>query len=336
MSSSSIPISAPAHFALVDSGASIHILLCHTFLTNAESNHSAVASFSGSTSRATHKGTFTALMRCTRNKYHTYVQLESTLVVPDASRILFSISQALTAGHHVHFGTNPGLLLHGSTQFIPFVKDVQSGMFLLPLYPPLTRHNGTYPLTHHVGAEAEQILPAIPIYTPPAAVTHNTLGHVSNRRTKQLDVGLPMPSGAEITCPICITAKRRRASRPLPSDVAQRAQHPWQDVYVDLSGKMRTQGIGNVYYFIPFVCSYSGARIVEFVERKNHFIHAYRRFVARINSTHPRKLPCPGRSSRSQPAHFALASLGLPPHPKHPNLLYAITPTTPTARSAIA
>ena len=143
LSTSPLPVSAPAHFALVDSGASIHILLCHTFLTDSESNHSAVASFSGSTSRATHKGTFTALMRCTRNKYHTFVQPDSALVVPDASRILFSISQALTAGHHVHFGTNPGLLLHGNKQFIPFVKDEQSGMFLLPLYPPLTRHNGT-------------------------------------------------------------------------------------------------------------------------------------------------------------------------------------------------
>ena len=288
--SSSIPISAPAHFALVDSGASIHILLCQTFLTNAQSNHSAVASFSGSTSRATHKGTFTALVLCTRNKYHTYVQTDSALVVPDASRILFSISQALTAGHHVHFGTNPGLLLHNTKHFIPFVKDAPSGMFLLPLYPPLSRHNGTYPLTNHVGANAEPILPAIPIYTPPAGVSHNTLGHVSNRRAKQLDVGLPKPSNTEPICPICITAKRRRAPRPLPSDVAQRAQHPWQDVYVDLSGKMRTQGIGNVYYFIPFVCSFSGARIVEFVERKNHFIHAYRRFVARINGVHPRRL----------------------------------------------
>jgi len=91
---------------------------------------------------------------------------DSALVVPDASRILFSISQALTVGHHVHFGTNPGLLLHGSKQFIPFVRDEQSGMYLLPLYPPLNRHNGTYSL--QVGAEAEQILPAIPIYTPPA------------------------------------------------------------------------------------------------------------------------------------------------------------------------
>jgi hypothetical protein len=48
-------------------------------------------------------------------------------------------------------------------------------------------------------------------------------------------------------CPICITAKARRTARPLPSDVTKRAQHPWQDVSVDLSGKMRIQGISNVY-----------------------------------------------------------------------------------------
>ncbi len=66
---------------------------------------------------------------------------------------------------------------------------------------------------------------------------------------KQLDVGLLQPSGKTVTCPICITAKTRRTVRPLPSDIVKRAQHPWQDVSVDLSGKMRTQGITNVYYF---------------------------------------------------------------------------------------
>ena len=53
---------------------------------------------------------------------------------------------------------------------------------------------------------------------------------------------------------------------------------------------MRTQGITNAYYFIQFVCNYSGAKIVEFVERKSHFIYVYRRFVARIDGVHPRKL----------------------------------------------
>ncbi len=108
----SIPSKLPSHFALVDCGASIHILTCHTFLSDATVNHSAVASFAGSTSRATHKGTFTAFVQCTNNKFHHFVQKHSALVVPDASRTLFSISQALIDGHHVHFGTSPGLLLH--------------------------------------------------------------------------------------------------------------------------------------------------------------------------------------------------------------------------------
>ena len=42
------------------------------------------------------------------------------------------------------------------------------------------------------------------------------------------------------------------ASRNPQGKLAKRAHHPWQDVSVDLSGKMRTQGITNVYYFIPF------------------------------------------------------------------------------------
>ena len=105
------PSRAPSHYALVDSGASIHILTCHTFLSDAVVNHSAVASFAGSTSRATHKGTFAALVQCTHNRFHRLVQKNSALVVPDASRMLFSISQALAAGHHVHFGNSPGLLL---------------------------------------------------------------------------------------------------------------------------------------------------------------------------------------------------------------------------------
>ena len=117
------PSTASSHHALVDSGASIHILTCHTFLSDAVVNHSAVASFAGSTSRATHKGTFAALVQCTNNRFHRLVQKNSALVVPDASRMLFSISQALAAGHHVHFGNSPGLLLKDTKAFIPFVRD---------------------------------------------------------------------------------------------------------------------------------------------------------------------------------------------------------------------
>ena len=137
--------------------------------------------------------------------YHTAPEQHFALVVPDASRTLFSISQTLIGGHHVHFGTSPGLLLHHTKAFIPFVRDSHTGMYLLPLIPPNLRHNGTYPLQQAIRAAvpaisinpAPEILPAIPItqYMPPDIILHNTLGHISHRRGKQLDVGLPQPSG---------------------------------------------------------------------------------------------------------------------------------------------
>ncbi len=79
------PIKAPSHFKLVDRGASIHILTCHTFLSDAAINHSAVAFFAGSTSRATHKGTFAALVQCTNNKFHRLVQLHHSKSKKDRS-----------------------------------------------------------------------------------------------------------------------------------------------------------------------------------------------------------------------------------------------------------
>jgi len=45
-----------------------------------------------------------------------------------------------------------------------------------------------------------------------------------------------------------------------------------------------------VYYYIPFVCNFSGAKMVEFVQRKSHVIHVYRRFVAHLEGIHPCKL----------------------------------------------
>jgi len=146
-----------------------------------------------------------------------------------------------------------------------------AGMCLLPLIPPASRHNGTYPLQQAMCAA----VPAIPIPDPSRILPA---------------IPITKYTGKKVTCPTCITAKARRTARPLPSDVAKRAQHPWQDVSVDMSGKMRIQGISNVYYYIPFMCNFSGARMVEFVQRKSQLIHAYRRFVDRLEGIHPRKL----------------------------------------------
>jgi hypothetical protein len=198
------PTRAPSHFALVDSGASIHVLTCHTFLSDAVVNHSSVASFAGSTSRATHKGTFAALVQCTNNKFHRLVQKNSALVVPDASRMFFSISQALLAGHHVHFGNSPGFLLKDTKAFIPFVRDTHTGMYLLPLIPPVSRHNGTYP--------------RILLSTTHWAISRTVVVNKSTSAFRN-------PPARKLPAQY-VSAKARRTDRPLPSDVTKRAQHP--------------------------------------------------------------------------------------------------------------
>ena len=83
------------------------------------------------------------------------------------------------------------------------------------------------------------------------------------------------------TCPVCVTAKMRRAPAPTTSSSTKYPQ-PWQKVYIDLSGKMRVRSYTNAYYFIVFVCDYSGARYCDFVAKKSDFIIAYRRFLQHL------------------------------------------------------
>ena len=319
----------PSWFALVDSGASIHILLDTVFLTDSHTDHTAVASFSGSTSRATLKGSFTATVLTTAQKRILLLDRDSALVVPDATQTLYSIAQARLNGHHVHFGSSPGLAVHGNeNSFVTFILDPHTNMYLLPLTPPPSHYNGTYPYANPSGPTANTSTTTAPntgrspptrgsaftqpsptssrgsAFTAPPSTrtpqlveterqqhltTHQRLGHISQRRMQQLTTGLPTSLKEKITCPTCIASRQHRANRPPPTAAHQRASQPWESVTVDLSGKMRILGVTNVSYYAPFVCDYSGAKIVEFINKKNDFIHAYRRFVTRIGH-HPRRL----------------------------------------------
>ncbi len=85
---------------------------------------------------------------------------------------------------------------------------------------------------------------------------HERLGHISFKRMRQLDIdGISPPTSKRlkpITCPVCITAKARRANRPAPSTPEDRPTEPWQDVYTDLSGKVRTASVTGAKYFAVF------------------------------------------------------------------------------------
>ena len=73
-----------------------------------------------------------------------------------------------------------------------------------------------------------------------------------------------------ITCPVGIASKARRANRPASSTPEDRSTEPWQDVYTDLSGKIRTPSVTGALYFAVFVDGYTGSKHVEFLKSKKH------------------------------------------------------------------
>ena len=109
------------------------------------------------------------------------------MVVPDAKRNLFSVRQALLAGHRIEFGQNPGLYILGNRNyFVPFTTCPNSGLWLIKLLPPPTKHNRIYASNNVTEDALSQAL------TQPATDTrledHAKLGHISFKRMRELDI----------------------------------------------------------------------------------------------------------------------------------------------------
>ena len=300
-----LPSSPGSHFAIVDSGTPVHIVFDHLFVTNTREDHTAVSGFSGTTSRATHRGdlSFRAYSydnEAQRDAYISLTQADSTLIVPDCVRRLYSVRQATHAGYRVHLdAVKPGL--HVCLNYVPFVNDPETNLWLLPMYPPATRDNGIYPLPSPQTANAYPVMPGTEAPTQPAAedlstrrnqwiMEHHRLGHPSQKRQASLEIkGVNKPKVPKLTCPTCIASKARKANRPPPTSTETRSAVPWEDIHSDLSGKIKTKSTRGYSYFVTFVCTYSGAKVVDFLAHKNHFIHAYKRLVAQLGG-HPRTL----------------------------------------------
>jgi hypothetical protein len=192
------------------------------------------------------------LANCTENgQLLPLSDTSSALVVPDAKRPLWSVRHAQLAGHEIVLSNRPGLYLQGNPRyFVPFINCPDTGLWLIRLLPPPTLHNRIYPIYLATNSIAQDT----------RLQDHERLGRISFKRMRQLEIdGITPPTSKRlkpITCPVCITVKARRANRPAPSTPADRPIEPWQDVYTDLSGKVRTASVTK--YFAVFVDSYSG------------------------------------------------------------------------------
>jgi hypothetical protein len=67
------------------------------------------------------------------------------LLVPYSSRPIMSSIQLDKQGHQPHaFGSNPGLVLFGDEGFIPFVREEETGFYLMPYMPASFRDPYVY------------------------------------------------------------------------------------------------------------------------------------------------------------------------------------------------
>jgi hypothetical protein len=285
-------LSTYSHSAIIDSGTNMHILQHSLFVTDTYEKHSSVASFSGTSSRSTLKGSLSCTVTTDKKQLLHLYNTDSALIVPDTIRNLLSVHQLQKAGHTVVLGHKAGIHIDSqNAHFVPFTVCPTTGLWLLNLLPPPTATNRVYKVpTHLLTANAE----TTDIENTDTRITdHQRLGHPSFKRMRDLDIdGVTIiPAGKRmkpISCPVCIASKMRKPSRPSAS-TDMTCIEPWTDIYTDLSGKVRTQSITGSKYFVVFIDTFTGAKHVDFLNSKNHFIHAYNRLVAYLGH-HPKVL----------------------------------------------
>jgi hypothetical protein len=277
---------------IVDSGTPIHIVYDHLFVSNTREDYTPVAGFSGNASRATHRGDLNARVHTNNNEYINLVDTDSTLVIPDCVRRLYSVRQATHKGYKVQLdSTKPGIWI--SEHFIPFVNDPETNLWLLPLYPSTHKDNGLYPMPSYTVAPAPtstEIPDELQQLREEWLMQHHRLGHPYQKRQAALEIeGTTKPKVPKLACPTCLASKARKSNRPPANNKEERSTIPWEDIHSDLSGKISTRSARGYKYFVVFICTATGAKHVEFLAHKNHFINAYRRLVIELGA-HPKTI----------------------------------------------
>ncbi len=131
-----------------------------------------------------------ARVRTNNNEYINLIDVNSTLVVPDCIRRLYSVRQATHKEYKVLLDSyQPGLWV--CDHFIPFVNDPETNLWLLPLFPPTSKDNGIDPIPSYSAATLP--MPVIDIRDELQELRrqwlmeHHRLGHPSQKRQATLE-----------------------------------------------------------------------------------------------------------------------------------------------------
>jgi hypothetical protein len=182
-----------------------------------------------------------ARVRTNNNEHINLIDVNSTLVVPDCVRRLYSVRQATHKGYRVLLDSHkPGLWV--CEHFVPFINDPKTNLWLLPLFPPTSKDNGIYPIPSYSAATLSKPVIEIPDELQELRqqwlMEHHRLGHPSQKRQAALEVdGLTKPKVPKLACPTCLASKARKSNRPAASTKEDRTTVPWEDIHSDLSSR---------------------------------------------------------------------------------------------------
>jgi hypothetical protein len=283
-----------SHFMIVDSGTPIHIVYDHLFVSNTREGYTPVAGFSGNASRVTHRGDLNKRVHTNNNEYINLVDTDDPCDTRLCPPPVLSKASNTQKGYKVQLdSTKPGIWI--CKHFIPFVNDPETNLWILPLYPSTQKDNGLYPMPSDAVATAPTSTAEIPdelhqLREEWMLMQHHRLGHPSQDRQTALEIeGLAKAKVPKLVCPTCLASKARKSNRLPANSKEERSTVPWEDIHSDLSDKISTQSARGYKYFVVFICTATGAKHVEFLSHKSHFINAYRRLVIELGA-HPKML----------------------------------------------
>jgi hypothetical protein len=138
----------PSYWLLLDSGATVSVSQDDSLMINIVMSSDLVLGLSEHC-RATAKGEIFAMTFIKKDgkwiRKHFRSGRRNCLLVPDSSRPIMSSIQLDKQGHQPHaFGNNPGLVLFGDEGFIPFVREEETGFYLMPCMPPSFKDPDVY------------------------------------------------------------------------------------------------------------------------------------------------------------------------------------------------
>lgn len=251
---------------LADSGASAHMTYNKDFFDNYEDFFIPQNVYIGNNDiiKAYGKGTINVRMKIGGKWVQNY--LENVWYVPEISRNLFSIGQAMEKGFV--FEANRRVCVFKKDGIVRLIGNRNTkGLFVLEMCVCLPNYVAqVYSAT---AAETVQLWHE--------RLCHQNKKHVQNfLKSRGVDVEI-----TEEFCDGCMFGKQHRASFTLRSN---RANKPGELIHADLCGPMQENSVGGAKFFICFKDDYSKFRRVFFIKHKNEVANCLRIFLNEANT----------------------------------------------------